>query len=124
MPQARLEDAIGAELLDAIVVIIGHIDVPLAIHGDAVGFVELPGAGALAAPGPEEIAVGVELLDAVVTGIGHVEMTRPEADGAARALVGENYASRCRTLPWANSAPGLERPPVANLTGDPWSPRQ
>src|SRR5207247_9581555 len=76
----------AGELLDAVVVRIRDVDVPTAVHRDAVGRVELPVARAAAAPRGEEGGRAAELLDAVVERIDDVDVPAPVGRQIGRAV--------------------------------------
>src|SRR5207253_5609997 len=76
-PPRSEESTVAVELLDAVVVVVGHEDIPAPIHGNAPGLVELPVATAGAPPRGEEVAGAVELLDAVVALVGDEDVPAP-----------------------------------------------
>src|SRR5207248_3199698 len=66
--------AAGRELLDALVAVVGYVDVALGIQGDAMGEAELAWAAAQAPPLGYRLAARRQLLDAVVVRVGHVQV--------------------------------------------------
>ena len=63
--------AVGGELLDPVVAVVGHVDVAGLVDGDAPGGVELAVVGAAAAPGSDEPAIAGELADLVAAAVGN-----------------------------------------------------
>ena len=74
-----------AEVLDAMVVVVGHQHLA-GVGGDAARVGELPRAGALRAPLQRFAALEVEALDAVVAGVGHIHVFARHRDAAAGRL--------------------------------------
>ena len=101
VPKGHQELAVGAELLDAVVAPVGHVDIAQLIDGDAPRHVKLALAAAVAAPLAQEAALAGELLDAVVERIDDVEI----------ALGVEVHAGRAVELPGAAAllAPAVEQ---------------
>ena len=75
-PPLADEFAFGIELLDAVVVGVGNVEVADRGDGDAARVVELAIARARRAELADEFARRVELLDAVVAGVGHPDVAR------------------------------------------------
>ena len=66
--------AFAIEDLKPVFHLVGHPDVPIAIHGDALGPGEVSGAIAMLAEEADEVSVGIEDLHAIVEGVGHVDI--------------------------------------------------
>ena len=71
---AAAEGRDGIEALDAVVVRVGDVDVPVAVDGDRGRLGEFTGADPALAPLLEKAPVGVEHLDAVVFAVDDVHV--------------------------------------------------
>ena len=78
--------ALPRELLDTLVVRIGHVHVIGRVNGDAVRPGELPVGGALGAPVAQPLAAGAELGHAVVREVGDVDVAVRVGVGIARLV--------------------------------------
>src|SRR5690606_5881735 len=74
------EDAAGVELLDAVVLRVGHVDVAVVVNCQRRRSVELAGAAACRAPYAEVLPGGREAPDAVADAVGQVDVARLEID--------------------------------------------
>src|SRR5262249_14951787 len=82
----KLQGAVRTELLDTVVAPVGNVDLPIAIHGNTPGHVELAGARAAFAPLQQELTVPGEFLHPVVHGVHHVDMAL-RIEGQTRGTV-------------------------------------
>jgi hypothetical protein len=82
---AALEFSAGRELLDAVVVVVGHQHLAR-VRGDAARVGELSRAGALRAPLQRFAAAERESLDAIVARVGHVHVFARHRHAAAGGL--------------------------------------
>ena len=98
----------AAELLDAVVAFVAHVQVAATVGGHSVGAVELAGTAAggpvtaAAAKAREEPAVAGEGLDAVVGCVGHIDLAAAVDGNAVRGLelaVSERSCHRRRCGP-------------------------
>ena len=72
--QLRQILAVGVKDLQAVVLVVGNIDVAIVVNGHIGGAVELAVAGAGAAEFHQKAAVGGKLLDAVVAPVGYIDI--------------------------------------------------
>ena len=98
------ETAAAVEHLDPVIAQVGHVHVPVAVHGDAGGPVELAIAVAGAAELVDEAALGVELLHAVVAPVDDVHVANRVHGNAPRHVE--------LSLAIAEAAPGREEDSV------------
>ena len=92
--------AVTTELLDAVIVHIGDVDITGLVGGDAYGTVKLPIASTLTTPLSKISTVGSELLDAVVTSVGDVDITGLVGGDVVRIVKSPIIRTNTKAILW------------------------